>query len=251
MLVGVQVLTGQKVEYPLFFKNIVPGQTTERKFTVGAHPAASDSLDPQFDETEIPSIPLPGDIFYVWTVAPTDEPLWLSPREVRKLRIGEQHLEIYDLRVNWNGGILEISWPYPIPSYIDSIYVVDGKTDYPDNVISKKIQPGTIISTDNPAFDRFNIMVWYNALQTAVEENENTVLLRLSPNPSTNEISISSDRLVGSIVEILDLTGRVVKSLIMASPLQTIPISDLTSGIFIVKSKNAMGVGVSKMFVHQ
>lgn len=251
MLVGTQVLSGQKVEYPLFFKNIIPGETTERKFTVGAHPDGTDSLDPQLDETEIPSIPLPGDIFYVWTVAPTDEPLWLSPREVRKLRIGEQHLEIYDLRINWNGGILEITWPYPIPRYIDSIYVVDGKTDYPDNVISEKIQPGTMISTDNPAFDRFNIMVWYNALQTTVKENENTELLRLSPNPATNEISISSDWLVGSVVEILDLTGRVVKSLIMVSPLQTIPISDLTSGIFIVKSKNTMGVGVSKMFVHQ
>ncbi|MBI2794947.1 MAG: T9SS type A sorting domain-containing protein [Ignavibacteria bacterium] len=248
LVAGTQVLFAQTVEFPLFFKNLSPGASTERKFTVSAHPDGTDSLDTQLGETEIPSIPLPGGIFYVWSVAPISEPLWLSPKEVRKLRIGEKHLEIYDIRINWNGGILEISWPYPIPSFIDSIYVVDGKSDYPDNIISEKIQPGTMITTDNPAFDRFNIMVWYNAVQTSVEENDNIEVLRLWPNPATSEISIYSDLGTGNEVDILDINGRVVKNLVMASPLQTISISDLPSGIFIVRTRNTMGMTRSKMF---
>lgn len=243
-------LSAQKVEFPLFFKNVLPGKTVERNFVVAAHPSGSDSLDSQLGEKEIPSLPLPGDVFYVWTIAPTQEPLWLSPREIRKLKIGEQHLEKYDVRVNWNGGTLEITWPYPIPAYIDSIYVVDGKTTYPDNLISVKVQLGTKIISDNPAFDRFFVMVWYNAIGTSVDENENTDQFRLWPNPANNEITVAHEISTISYADIVNIAGDVVKRLQLKSPLQTISVSDLPVGIFIIRIGDAKGNVVSKMFVH-
>ncbi len=165
------VAVAQKPELQVEVRNVTPVGTKTFPFLVGAHPDGSDSVDTEIGETEIPSIPLPGNIFYVWSVAPTTETYWLSPKEYRKLRVGEQHREDYDVRVNWSGGSLEIRWPGPLPPEMDSVWVTDGYSDFPDNFVAVKVQEGSMFQTVNPAFTRFKIIVWYNAKTISVNDN--------------------------------------------------------------------------------
>jgi hypothetical protein len=135
----------------------------------GAHPQASDTADTALGEVEIPNIPPP--VFYVWTESPTPtERLWFSPKDYRKLLLGQLHRVDYDMHVNWNGGKLEINWSSPLPKGIDSIWITDGFSDFPTNFLAVKVEPGAKLQTDNPAIDRFSVIIWYNGVVLDVAE---------------------------------------------------------------------------------
>ena len=232
-------------------KNITPIQTKEFTFVISAHPNASDSVDTGLGEIEIPNLPLPGDQFYVWSVVQTDDQeIWLSPKEIRKLKKGEKHLEIYDVRANWNGGVLELSWRYPVPMYVDSIVVVDGLTVYPNNQLHALVVPGTSITTDNPAFDRFNVMVWYNAPLSDVVENTTGSNFDVWPNPAGSAINLESDLLAGALIQIVDVQGSVVYTNTASDTNARIDLTPFSSGIYAVRLLFANGTAASSLFVH-
>lgn len=73
-------------------------------------------------------------------------------------------------------------------------------------------------------------------------------LINIHPNPAKNQLTISSEQLVVENIEILDITGKTVKQLVINKEQVTINIADLQNGIYILKAKTKQGV-IVKRFV--
>ncbi len=233
-LTGSDVLA-QRVTFPMIFENITPVGTKNFQFTFSADPAGTDSLDTDLGEREIPDIPLPGDIFYVWTVAPLETSMWLSPSDVREYARGEKSLVEYDVHVAWNGGRLEIIWRQPIPLQIDSIYVIDGFSDWPDNFIKVKVEQGVKLETDNPAFDKFKVLIWYNGITTSVQQARDVPAPRVFPNPATDRIMISDVPVGTTSYSVFDSFGRVVDQGTTPFDLVEIETTQWPSGYYVIR----------------
>ena len=232
---------GQRVRYDLTFERRT-SETDRFLFTFAADPYATDDLDTSMGEKEIPDIPLPGDIFYVWTIAPISTAIWLSPIEIRPYPIGRDTMISYDTRVNWTGGTLEVFWTKPLPSQIDSIWITDGYSDFPDNFVKAKVETGTRLSTTNPAIDRFKVLIWYNGTTTSVDEERNSELatVKLYPNPTTDVLMI--DNLSADAVElkIVNTFGQVIDTFNVGGTTQSVDLSDYAQGqyLLVVTSSN-------------
>ncbi|RPI68321.1 MAG: T9SS C-terminal target domain-containing protein [Ignavibacteriae bacterium] len=248
--IGVTTASAQLVQYRLTVKNITPIATKTFTFTVGADPQGTDGLDTVLDEIEIPDIPLPGDIFYVWTVAPTSDAIWLSPRDFRTFTPGSPSYADHDLRVNWTGGRLEISWSGALPPQIDSMYITDGYSDFPNNIVKTKVEPGAKFETSNPALDRFRVLVWYNGTTSAVVEDVPALsALHFYPNPVGETLHLAGLERVNEI-QILDITGRVVKTWAGSEGSVSLPTIDISPGTYVLSVVGTNGSVRTAPFIH-
>lgn len=139
--VGSSMCFAQTVEFPISFINVSPAGNKGQMFTFAAHPLATAEVDTALGEREIPSIPPPAGVFIVYTIPPSTEYLWLSPKDIRQMKPGIRFREDYDVNILWTGGTLDITWDYPMPELIDSAYLVDAFTDFPNNFVKVKIGP--------------------------------------------------------------------------------------------------------------
>lgn len=198
----------QMVEFAMSFKNTSPTDNKTYNFIFGAHPNGSNELDKGLGETEIPSLPPPAGVYIVYTVPPSSEYIWLSPKDVRKLRSDSATRHDYDVNITWTGGTLAVTWNTPLPPLIDSAYLVDVLTDFPDNIIKVKIEPGASFTTTNPAITRLKVIVWYAANPTSVDETDNHAIT-VHPNPATDHVEIGGLP-YGSVLTVSDALGREV-----------------------------------------
>lgn len=241
----------QRIRFPITFENIIPGETKTFLFTFFGDPYASDSLDTELGEKEIPDIPLPGDVFYVWTVAPIQTSMWLSPNEVRKSPTGEPNLVVHDVRVNWNGGRLELIWRQLMPSQIDSIWITDGFSEWPDNFLKQKVVPGEKFVSENPAITRLRVMIWYNGSPTSVNEEVISNTATISPNPAIDKITLSQMEPGEKEIRIVDLTGTVVASHSVEQENETLDVSRFAPGMYVVSVSYSHGTTTMLPFVKQ
>ena len=81
-----------------------------------------------------------------------------------------------------------------------------------------------------------------------VENNQPT----LFPNPATSSVSLNNAE-IGSLVEIIDMQGRVLSSFVVKSTSQTIDLQGMESGLYIIKttSSNKERVFVNKLIVNE
>lgn len=242
------VLSAQMVEFSMVCKNITPVQTRTFPFTIAAHPGATDSVDSQLGEVEIPNLGFPGDVFYVWTVPPLQEVIWLSPKDVRRLRSGEQYREDYRVEVNWTGGTLEIAVPSPLPqNYVDSVVIVDDYTDYPDNIVRYRVGTDEPIKITNVAIRKFRVLVWYNALTLDVHEDQQAALT-VYPNPVTDHMTIMG--LEGATeLRVTSIAGEAISTQAVVSDRAQIDCTSFTPGTYAVTSTLVDGRVLRIMFV--
>ncbi len=219
------------------------GSTKTFVYTFGADRAATDSLDRELGEMEIPTLRPPGDIFYVWTVPPTEELIWLSPLDLREYIVDAPSILEYRVQVNWFGGTLTFSYgSTPLPAQIDSMYIVDGYTEFPNNVLKMKVVPGASMQTNNPAFEEFKVLIWCNGTTTSVTEERYEQPLSLYPNPTSDAIMIRGDNVVGSEVQIVASTGEVVDRRTILESEPVIPVSHLAPGWYGARVQSSEGV---------
>lgn len=250
-LVALMLLTGlgasataQEITMPVK-ASLFAGETKTFIFTFAADRTASDSIDAHLGEFEIPSLPLPGDIFYVWTVAPTEEVIWISPMDVREYVIGEASLVEYDVHVNWSGGRLEFAFgTNPLPAQIDSMYMVDGYSEFPDNILSVKVEPGATFETDNPAFEQFKLLVWFNGTTTSVDEQSAFSDVSLYPNPASDAVTVGD--LPGTPVQVQIVTGQgqVLDTFTSSATSFSVPVEALAPGMYALRIVDAKGARV-------
>lgn len=74
--------------------------------------------------------------------------------------------------------------------------------------------------------------------------NQNT--LNFYPNPTNNEITITGKEVVNSTLQITDLNGKVIKSVLITNENQTINISDISKGVYFLKANSFTGKVIVK-----
>jgi len=241
----------QQIPYTITYELRTGDETKRFSFTYAAHTEGTDDVDTALGEVEIPNIPLPGDIFYVWTVAPLTEPIWLSPLDVRKYEIGAATRVDFDTRVNWSGGTLELFWTKPLPAEIDSIWITDGFSDFPDNFVSQKVVPGERLTTTNPAITRFKVLIWYNGIATSVAHEADLRANDLSvyPNPAEHELHVGRFMEGAKEIRIVNMFGQLVSSLTVNADPVHFDISNLAVGQYIIMVTLGDGTVSSHPFI--
>lgn len=263
-LVSLLLTTGlfaQKVEVAFNFKNITPVKTKEFLFTFGAHPNATDGLDTALGEVEIPNIPLPGGIYYVWTVAPSPNDLWFSPKEYRGLQATPTKA-VYNVNVSWSGGKLEVTWPSTLPSAIDSMWITDGYSDFPQNFVSAKVLPGAKFETDNPSLIKFTVIAWYKPVEVGVKETPPQTM-HVYPHPVVDWVTVGVPVGTKQLV-VTDIVGRELRVLTVDPQLSNSPMTDklgfvdtqvdlssLSPGLYSLKAVGKTGCLATFPIVHE
>lgn len=223
----------QSTRIPLSFQNRTPAGVQTRIQTLGIHDSATIGYDERLGEIEIPPIPLPGGIFYVWTVVATPEIIWLSPLDLRLQRPSQRWLDTFDIRASWSGGTLDVTWPATKPETIDSAYLIDAFSDFPRNVVKAKLWSNDVFSTANPAIDRFRLLVWWNTTNTSVSEGQyyNTGV-EIFPTPTHSYLTI---RAKASSYILSDLVGRVLLQGALQDGETTLNVNHLMPGTYLVR----------------
>jgi hypothetical protein len=79
-------------------------------------------------------------------------------------------------------------------------------------------------------------------VESALPVNSNTALY---PNPASDKIHVRvTDDMLGKTILLFNAQGQVQKRVVVQSPLQSIPVSSLSSGVYLLK-----GEGFSQRFV--
>lgn len=227
----------QRVEIPFAFVNTVGDQSKTYGITVAAHPLGTNELDSALGEKEIPSLPPPSGVFIVYSIPPSTEYMWLSPLDVRKLEVGKQHMVEYAIGMTWNAGKLDVTWGQ-LPNLIDSAYIVDVVSDFPNNFIKVKLEPGKSYSTINTAITKLKVLVWYNATSLTVQNVEEE--FRLYPNPCDEEFVIDGASL-GSTYDIVNVAGNVITSGVVDRSKQYVSSADVAPGLYILRLRSTDG----------
>ena len=243
-------LSAQTVQIPLSFANVLPTGLSTFSFSVGAHPAATVGVDTSLKEQEIPSLPPPAGVFIVYSVPPTPDFIWLSPRDIRPLKIGEKQLITYEIGVTWNGGRLEIGWGQ-MPKFVDSAYITDVITDFPDNFIKQKLLPGVVYSTTNSAITKLKVLVWFDATEfSSVDAASLISQLTVYPNPSDGFVRVKGAE-QGSTVIVRDMTGKVCSEAVLESSEHSIDLSACGPGVYSMSISDLQGHYRTSMIVRR
>jgi len=239
------------VEVPFTFRNILPTKTSVFGFTAAANIHGTVDIDTILKEQEIPSLPPPAGVFIVYSVPPTADYKWISPMDIRPLKEPEQYVETYDIGVTWNGGTLEIERNQGyLNGYVDSVYVTDVITDFPNNFIKKKMDVGTVFSTSNSAITKLRIMVWYDARVVSVPSDLSRRILSFYPQPAETTLWVKGAK-PGSSIRIVDVTGRTRQVIDNVSDATGIDLSSLETGAYIAVISEPQGAVHSSMFMRR
>ena len=239
----------QEVAFTMTIRNITPVSTSSGTFTFGAHQFATNGLDVALGEREIPSLPPPAGVYIIYTVPPTPDRIWLSPKDLRTLSSDSSVRHDYDLNITWTGGRLELFMNQRLPLGIDSAYIVDPITDFPDNFIKARVDSGMVYATDNRALTRLKLLVWYRQSTTSVNESTKSTVV-ISPNPTTDVLSVTGCE-PGSKVDILTVIGHSVRSYITESESIRLYVHDLPIGAYVVRVSDQHGRVTQRIMMHQ
>ncbi len=236
----------QTVEFQLAFRNTTPTENKTYNFVYAAHPLGSNDVDTALGEREIPSLPPPAGVYIVYTVPPASDYIWLSPKDVRKYKVDSNVRHDYETNVLWTGGRLEIALTGVLPALVDSAYIVDAITDFPDNFIKYRIGSPTPFTTDNPALTRFRVLVWYRASAMSVAEvMENTATV--VPNPAEDALRIVGGSGAGTLM-IRNACGEQVHT-IHGYMGETFSIATLAKGVYFAQLTSSSGVATQTTFI--
>jgi hypothetical protein len=239
----------QEVAFTMTIRNITPVSTSSGTFTFGAHKNATNGLDVELGEREIPSLPPPAGVYIIYTAPPTPDRIWLSPKDLRTLSSDSSVRHDYDLNITWTGGRLELFMNQRLPLGIDSAYIVDAITDFPDNFIKARVDSGMVYATDNRALTRFKLLVWYRQTTSSVNEAWNSSVV-IAPNPTSDVLSVTGCE-PGWKVDVLTVVGHSVRSYITESESIRLHVHDLPIGAYVVRVVDQRGRVMQRIMMHQ
>lgn len=234
----------QRINIPLRITHTSPISTREFNFTLGFDRLASYGVDTALNERDIPTLPLPGSIFYVYTIIDTGEVLWMSPLDLRRLRTTSVYVDTFDMRVHWNGadgdtlrfGLQLVD----LPSGIDSIWIHDRGSSWPNAFFRQKLTGNQRVVVTNPALERFTVRVWVNGLFLSVPD-EAPLPLSIRPHPIVDRFRIDDLPPESQTVTISDMTGRVLGTYAANDIIAGVDVSGMPEGPLSVSVVDANG----------
>ena len=104
-------------------------------------------------------------------------------------------------------------------------------SDYTDAISLSDIDITWFIAQE----DSLDYVAWATGTTAINTVNPQQSEIQIYPNPAQNQITINNGLLVIGRIQILDITGKIVKQVISNNTKQTIDISELNKGIYFVK----------------
>jgi len=213
VLVGSHTLYAQRVTLPLRITHTNPLSTREFAFTLGFDRIATYGVDTVLKERDIPTLPLPGSVFYVYTIIDTGEVLWMSPLDLRRLRTTSVYVDTFDMRVQWNGGdgdTLRFALQLvDLPRGIDSVWIHDRSSTWPNTNFRQKLTGNQNVIVTNPALEQFTVRVWVNGVLLSTPDDA-PLPLSIRPHPIIDQLRITDLPPESRTVTIADISGRIL-----------------------------------------
>ncbi len=106
----------------------------------------------------------------------------------------------------------------------------------------------TLIGTDiNGCVGTATVNLKVNACTSIAENNLNNIEFSIYPNPSTGEINIVSGNNTIDKIEVLDVTGKVIKESTSNSHSTKLDLSDLSNGVYYIKASGVNQNQITKL----
>jgi hypothetical protein len=127
--------------------------------------------------------------------------------------------------------------------------------------VSYRIKPkqnlaiGTeIVNTASIYFDFNSPIVTNTTLNTILHDDfapavSNEFSFSIYPNPTENQLTVSSRQLSGATISITDILGRELHNEILNQPLQTINLESFSSGVYFISLRSEKFIAVKKIIV--
>jgi hypothetical protein len=108
--------------------------------------------------------------------------------------------------------------------------------------------PGTSLTVDKLTLEGISAGV-----TTGLKNNSNIDIVSVYPNPAVDEINIKNIPAAASIIDLMDLTGKVIQSTMITSDLMNIKTNALSSGMYSYSIINKTGeiIFASKIYVER
>ena len=245
--------SAQRTDIPINVTRINPIANNTRTFYFSADVRATLGKDTALDEREIPTIPPPADIFYLWTEVFTPERMWLSPLDIRQLR-GEKYLEEYHLHVAWQGQKLLFALQSGLPAFVDSVYLIDDYSDWPNNFVMFKMESGQQYEVTNDAIVNFVVRVYYDGTSLGVRDQQvASTALTIAPNPvSSDVIDVLELSANATTLDVIDVRGVVCASFdVTGGYAKGLAVGNLPSGAYVLVERRSNGSMRQCMFIRQ
>ena len=202
------------------------------KLVFGIHEKATDSLDTELGEVEIPPFPPPEGVQAgFWIFDPRQGERVFTFLDLRRVPANSDQEVVYGFDLQkMNGDIATFQW-FPLGNNIVSAFITDNITG---TIVVINMKDSVKATVDNEFVDHFIIKVKYNVGSGLTDENQkNENSSEIFPNPVNSSFRIKSDRFpavfkVISPVGVIALFGNLDKS-------ESVNVSDLPNGLYILE----------------
>ena len=216
------------------------------KLVFGIHKDATNSLDTELNEFELPPFPPPEGIHAGFIVYDTNQnENVMTYIDKRPYPRDEQDTVVFVLQTfKGSGDLITFRWN-PIGPEILSAFIYDRVTD--GKVVAINMKDSTSAFISNEFIERFNIKVVYNQ-GTNVKETDNNSELIVSPTFFSESIKISNaDNYY--FYMLIDMAGRTMQTGKIVDGEADINTSDIASGAYILIVRGQSQFVSSKMII--
>ncbi len=143
--------------------------------------------------------------------------------------------------LSWNQGIQDASFQI-YHNNTDSAYGILSWAPQASDVRSQPYCFSVTVQDDACPYNARNTYRYYLTVipsTVGVEEQKSESIIRISPNPVNNVITIAQEGVLCAEFQIYSIDGRIIKRLKVGANVSTVDISELTSGMYIIRTANS------------
>lgn len=143
--------------------------------------------------------------------------------------------------LSWNQGIQDASFQL-YHNNTDSAYGIISWAPQASDVRNQPYCFSVTVQDDACPYNARNTYRYYLTVipsTVGIEEQKSESIIRISPNPVKNVITIAQEGILCAEFQIYSIDGRIIKRLKVGANVSTVDISELTSGIYIIRTVNS------------
>jgi hypothetical protein len=230
----------QQIRFRLTMVNTTPLGSTTNGIFLGVDTSATVDYDRRLGEVSIFPAPPPGG-FLVYSQPPVpNDVVWLQDADYRPYRRdSHKWVDTFLVGATWNGGTLRVSWQTQQPIGIDSAYIINYGVPFETANFKAKLWSQENITTNNPLWTRFNVIVWFSAPTSSTPETTAATSFVARPLPFGDQVTFVGD---GTEVVLYGMDGREVGRALSVDGQCTMPTTHLAAGPYIAELRNGTAI---------